>query len=737
ELKNPIDKYASQVISADGELLGRFAYRNDNRVYVNYNEISPELVYALIATEDARFMNHSGVDAQGLMRAIIKGWVFRQKTAGGGSTISQQLAKLLYSPRPGRKLERILQKPIEWVIAVKLERLYTKEEIINMYLNQFDYLYEAIGIKMASQVYFNTTPADLTLQESATLVGMFKNPAYFNPVQQPERTEGRRNTVLQQMAKYGYLSEADVDSVSKIPLKLNFKRIEQKEGSAPYFREYLRSQMTAFKPERKKYAQWQYEDFKRDSVAWETDPLYGWCNKNKKPNGENYNLYADGLKIYTIIDYRMQQYAEQSVREHLSKTVQPAFHKEKKGQPTAPYSRSFSTSQVEGFLTTAVKQTYRYQAMKKEGVAEEEIDKVFRTPVPMKLFSWNGVIDTVMSPRDSVRYHKSFLRASFMTMDPHNGYVKTYVGNVNYTTFKYDGVTKARRQVGSTMKPFVYSLALLEGISPCDRVLHQPQHVKGENGEIWSPKNASNDKLGELVTIQWGLQNSSNWITAYLMSRLSPHALVRLLHSFGLTGEIEPVLPLALGTPSISLEEMVGGYSAFVNGGVRSEPMYVTRIEDNYGNTAATFNPVMKEVLPEEVAYRMQSMLRSVVDGGTGSRMRRVYGITAPMGGKTGTAQNHADGWFMAFTPKLVGGVWVGAEDPTIRFDRMSDGQAAATALPVYGLFMKKVYADKTLKYSQTDDFNIPDGFSLCGNGGNTMDAPEQSQQGRIDELFE
>lgn len=623
------------------------------------------------------------------------------------------------------------------MIAVKLERLYTKEEIINMYLNQFDYLYEAIGIKMASQVYFNTTPADLTLEQSATLVGMFKNPSYFNPVIAPGRTEGRRNTVLQQMEKYGYLAKADADSVAKIPLKVNFRRIEQKEGSAPYFREYLRTTMTASKPERKNYAQWQTEDFVRDSIAWETDPLYGWTNKNKKPNGENYNLYVDGLKIYTTIDHRMQQYAEQAVREHLSKTVQPAFNKEKKGQPMAPYSRSFSTSQAEGLLTTAMKQTYRYQAMKREGTGEEEIDKVFRTPVPMKLFSWNGVVDTIMSPRDSVRYHKSFLRASFMTMDPHNGHVKTYVGNINYTTFKYDGVTKARRQVGSTMKPFVYSLALLEGISPCDVVIHQQQHVRGENGVMWSPNNASNDKLGEPVTIQWGLQNSSNWVTAYLMSRLSPHALVRLLHSFGLTGEIEPVLPLALGTPSISLEEMVSGYSAFANGGVRSEPMYITRIEDSYGNTVATFNPVMDEVLPEEIAYRMQYMLRSVIDGGTGSRIRRIHGITAPMGGKTGTTQNHADGWFMAFTPDLVGGVWVGGEDPTVRFDRMSEGQAAATALPVYGLFMKKVYADKSLSYSQKDEFLIPDGFSLCVNGGNTLDTTTHPQQDGIDELFE
>ncbi|MDR1402086.1 MAG: transglycosylase domain-containing protein [Tannerellaceae bacterium] len=706
QLENPIDKYASQIISSDGKTLGTYA--QDNRIHVNYNDLSPDLVKALIATEDIRFAGHSGIDVQGLFRAIIKRGLFFQKNAGGGSTITQQLAKQLYSPGADNLFERLLQKPIEWVIAVKLERYYTKEEIINLYLNKFDFLYNAIGIQSAAHAYFNSTPKGLKIEEAATLTGMCKNPSYYNPVRYNERSKGRRNVVLAQMKKAGYISKKQCDSLIALPLTLHFTRIDHKEGLAPYFREYLRMTMTAKKPERKNYASWQAQKFHDDSVSWETNPLYGWCNKNKKLDGSFYNVYTDGLKIYTTIDARMQQYAEEAVREHVGGTLQPAFFKEKKGYSYAPFSRTLSQEQVDTILFRSMQQTDRYRGLKKAGVSEAEIRKEFRQPIEMTVFSWQGKIDTVMSPMDSIRYHKSFLRSAFAAMDPRDGHVKAYVGGIDFNDFQYDMVNGGRRQIGSTMKPFLYSLAMIEGFSPCDRVLHVQQQLTDENGRIWAPVNAGAKRVGELVTIQWGLQNSSNWITAYLMKQLSPYTLVRLLHSYGLKGHIDPVVSLALGTPDISVSEMIGAYSVFANKGIRVEPVYVTRIEDSFGNTIANFNPQVREVLTEEATYKMLHMLRSVMDGGTGSRIRYRYGLRGPMGGKTGTTQNHSDGWFMAFTPSLVGGCWVGGEERSIHFNTMNEGQGASMALPIYGLFMQKVYADQTLGYSETESFDIP-----------------------------
>ena len=739
QLENPIDKYASQIISADGRTLGSYAHSQDNRIYVTYDELSPDLVKALIATEDVRFADHSGIDFQGLVRAVVKRGILMQKSGGGGSTITQQLAKLLFSPNAENLTERLFQKPIEWVIAVRLERYYTKEEIINMYLNKFDFLYNAVGIQSAARVYFGKTPRTLKIEEAATLVGMCKNPSYFNPVRRNERTKGRRDVVLDQMQKAGYITAAECDSLKALPLVLHFNRVDHKDGLAPYFREYLRMTLTAKKPERENYASWQGQLFKEDSISWETNPLYGWCNKNKKPDGDFYNVYTDGLKIYTTIDSRMQRYAEDAVREHLSQTLQPTFAKEKAGRAYAPFSKDLSLGQVDTILMRSMHQTDRYRALKKAGMKEEEIREEFQKPIDMRVFSWDGPIDTLMSPWDSIRYHKSFLRAAFMSMDPRTGQVKAYVGGIDYNDFQYDMINGGRRQVGSTMKPFLYSLAMIEGISPCDEMLHVQQQLRDENGRLWVPRNSSAKRIGEMVTIQWGLQNSDNWVTAYLMSKLSPYTFVRLLHSFGLKNEIDPVISVCLGTPDVSVGEMVGAYTVFANKGIRVEPLYVTRIEDSYGNTIANFTPQMSEVLTEDASYKMLHMLRSVIDGGTGSRIRFRYGLEAPMGGKTGTTQNNSDGWFMGFTPSLVSGCWVGGEDRSVHFDRLTEGQGANMALPIYGLYMQKVYADKTLGYSQEEDFDIPERYL------NPCDSiPEAERErlaepdtGGIDRMFE
>ena len=739
QLENPIDKYASQVISSDGKTIGSYAHSSDNRIYVTYNDLSPDLVKALIATEDVRFAEHSGIDAIGLFRAVVKRGILMQKSGGGGSTITQQLAKQLYSPNAENVMERLFQKPIEWVIAVKLERYYTKEEIINMYLNKFDFLYNAVGIQSAASVYFDKTPKTLSIEEAATLIGMCKNPSYYNPVRRNERTKGRRNVVLDQMQKAGYITQEECDSLKQLPLKLRFKRIDHKDGLAPYFREYLRLTLTAKKPNRKNYASWQEQKFKEDSVAWENDPLYGWCNKNKRADGEFYNLYTDGLKIYTTIDSRMQKYAEEAVTEHIGHYLQPQFTKEKKGRSYAPFSKDLRPGEIDTILMRAMHQTDRYRAMKKAGMKEEEMRKVFDQPVDMRVFTWNGPVDTLMSPMDSIRYHKGFLRSAFMSMDPHNGYVKAYVGGIDYNYFQYDMVNGGRRQIGSTIKPYLYSLAMIEGISPCDEILHVQPQLTDENGRLWTPRNSNKQRIGEMVSVQWGLQNSDNWITASLMGQLSPYTFVRLLHSFGLKGDIDPVISVCLGTPDVSVGEMVSAYSTFANKGIRVEPIYVTRIEDSYGNTIAHFTPRMNEVLTEDASYKMLHMLRSVIDEGTGRRIRFRYNITAPMGGKTGTTQNNSDAWFMGFTPGLVSGCWVGGEERSIHFDRMEWGQGAASALPVYGLYMQKVYADKSLGYSEDVDFDIPEEYAdPCAGKASSPDTHTSGDYtGGIDAMFE
>ncbi len=738
QLENPIDKYASQIISSDGKTLGSYAHSKDNRIYVNYEDLSPYLVNALIATEDIRFAQHSGIDLPGLFRAVVKRGILMKKSGGGGSTITQQLAKQLFSPSADNMMERLFQKPIEWVIAIQLERYYTKEEIINMYLNKFDFLYNAVGIQSASRVYFGKTPKTLTIEEAATLIGMCKNPAYFNPVRRNERSRGRRNTVISQMYKAGYITAAERDSLQALPLTLHFSKLDHKDGLAPYFREYLRMTMTAKMPERKNYASWQSQKFSEDSTEWVNNPLYGWCNKNKRADGDYYNLYTDGLKIYTTIDSRMQKYAEDAVRQHVGQDLQPKFFREKKGRSYAPFSKDVTAGQVDTMLMRAMHQTDRYRAMKKSGMKEAEMRKEFQKPIEMRVFSWDGPLDTIMSPWDSIRYHKSFLRSAFMAMDPRNGQVKAYVGGIDYNDFQYDMINGGRRQVGSTLKPFLYSLAMIEGISPCDQMMHVQQQLMDENGRLWIPRNASAKRIGEMVTIKWGLQNSDNWVTAYLMSQLSPYTFVRLLHSFGLKNYIDPVISVCLGTPDVSVGEMVGAYTVFANKGIRVEPLYVTRIEDSYGNTIANFTPQMSEVLTEEASYKMLHMLKSVIDEGTGGRVRFRYGIKAPMGGKTGTTQNNSDGWFMGFTPSLVSGCWVGGEDRSIHFDRLAEGQGASMALPIYGLFMQKVYADKSLGYSESEDFDIPEEYANpCEGAKDNKQQTTTPDTGGIDKMFE
>ncbi|MBR3854554.1 MAG: transglycosylase domain-containing protein [Bacteroidaceae bacterium] len=716
ELENPSYKYAAQVLSADGKVMGTWSYSKENRTLVEYEEISPNLIKALIATEDVRFTEHSGIDARALLRAIIKRGILRQESAGGGSTITQQLAKLLYTQVTAEdEMERMMQKPIEWVIAVQLERRYTKEEIITMYLNKYDFGYNAVGIRSAAQIYFGKLPKDLNVQEAAMLVGMCKNSSLYNPRRRPEKTKMRRNVVFGQMAKAGYITEAEADSLRQTELKLNFHSSDHKAGPAPYFREYLRLMMTAKKPDKKNYRGWEMQKFYEDSLDWETNPLFGWCNKNKKSDGTNYNLYTDGLKIYTTIDSRMQQYLEEAVKEHVADYLQPRFFKAKKGQKTAPFTDELTVEEVNKIMERAMRQSDRYRIMKKNGATDEEIRTAFNTKESMQVFSYNGTIDTVMTPMDSLKYYKYFLRTGVVSMDPHTGEVKAYVGGTNYYNFKYDMAFTGRRQVGSTIKPYLYSLAMENGFTPCDETRNVEQTLLTEDGKIWSPKNTSKARYGEVVTLRWGLANSNNWISAYIMSKLNPYSFKKLLHQYGLRNkEIEPTPSLCLGVCDASVGEMVSAYTAFVGKGIRTAPLLVTRIEDNVGNTVATFTAQKNEVISEESSYRMIEMLRAVINEGTGGRLRRIYKFTADIGGKTGTTQNNSDGWFMGFTPSLVTGCWVGGEERDIHFDRMSDGQGASMALPIWGIYMNKVYADKTLPYSQEERFDIPKGWDPC-----------------------
>ena len=734
ELQNPINRYATQIYSSDGKIMGTWNYNRENRVLVDYSQLSPSLIQALVATEDIRFYDHSGIDFFALGRAIIKRGIFRQKSAGGGSTITQQLAKQLYSGTAHSVMERMLQKPIEWVIAVQLERNYTKDEIIAMYLNYFDFLHNAVGIKTASNTYFGKEPKDLTVNEAATLVGLCKNPSYFNPVRHHDRSQERRNVVLGQMVKAGYLTEEQYQQYSAEPLKLNFHVSDHKDGVAVYFRDYLRRYMMAKKPERSEYPSWNMVRYHIDSINWETDPLYGWCNKNRKRNGDNYNVYTDGLKVYTTIDSRMQEYAEQAAREHIVKFLQPAFNKENRGRKSAPYSGKLSAEQVNKILMRSVRQCERYRVLKESGASEEEIKRSFNTRTEMSVFTYHGEVDTVMTPMDSIRYYKSFLRCGFMSMCPQNGHVKAYVGGLDFMHFAYDMCMEGRRQVGSTIKPFLYSLAMENGFSPCDLAPNvQETYIVG--GRAWTPRNGSRAHYGEMVTLKWGLQQSNNWISAYLMSKLNPQAFVTLLREYGINNpEIHPSMALCLGPCDITVGEMVSAYTVFVNHGIRTSPLLVTKIADNEGNVIAEFQPRMNEVISEESAHKMLYMLKAVVEGGTAGRLRYKYNIPGDIAGKTGTTNNNSDAWFMGITPTLVSGCWVGGEDRDIHFTMTSMGQGAAGALPVWAYYMRRVYADKRLGYNGNAVFDLPAGYNPCQYDESGLeDVPEDD----IGQIFE
>lgn len=723
DLQNPINRYATQVYSSDGKVLGTWHLNKENRVVVPYEKISPYVVNALVATEDERFYEHSGIDFWALGRAIVKRGILGQAEAGGGSTITQQLAKQLYSEKAHSTLERLMQKPIEWVIAIKLERNYTKQEIITLYLNYFDFLHNAVGIKTAANTYFNKEPSQLDICESATLVGLCKNPSLFNPVRYPERARQRRNVVLAQMLKVGYFTQAQYDKERVKPLKLDFHRIDHKDGTATYFREFLRLYMMAKRPDRNdesRYPSWNQNQYVYDSIAWETDPLYGWCNKNRKRDGEPYNLYADGLKVYTTIDSRMQQFAEQAMYDHVAHYLQPQFERENRGKPNAPYS-NLSAKQVASILNRSKTQSERYRVMRQAGCSDEEIDEAFNTKVHMTVFTYHGDVDTLMSPMDSIRYYKKFLRSGMMSMDPKTGAVKAYVGGLEYEHFMYDMVMSGRRQVGSTIKPFLYSLAMENGYSPCD-VAPNVQRTYMVAGKPWTPRNGSRSRYGQMVTLKWGLAQSNNWISAYLMSRLNPYQLVQLLHDFGINNpDIYPSMSLCLGPCDVSVAEMVSAYTAFANRGIRCAPLFVSRIEDNEGNVITEFQPRMNEVISAETAQKMLVMMMGVVDGGTAGRLRFRYNLTGQIGAKTGTTNLNSDGWFIGFTPDLVTGVWVGGEDRDIHFGSMAMGQGATVSLPIWALYMKSLYAHPDLGYDPDAKFDLPEGYDPCAKDSTSM----------------
>lgn len=719
-LLNPEDRFASRLFTSDGVEMGRFYQSRNNRVYADYSEISPNVINALIATEDERFMQHSGIDIMALSRVLFKTILLRQKNAGGGSTITQQLAKQLYSPESDGLMDRFIQKPVEWAIAVKLERYYTKEEIIKMYLNQFDFLNNAVGIKTAAHVYFNTSPDSLKIEQAAMLVGMAKNPSLYNPVRadRKDAAVGRRNVVLQQMLKADLITEAECDSLCALPLEVKFTKVDHKDGIAPYFREAVRLMMQAKEPRRGDYPDWDQQRFVDDSIQWATNPLYGWVEKNPKPDGTKYNIYTDGLRIYTSIDSRMQKYAEEAVIDHLKNTLQPQFDREKGSRgPYTTNSAELGQLTPRKLIDRAIRQSERYRVLKNAGMSDAEIMEEFDKPVDMTVFSYDGgQVQKTMSPRDSVVYQKMFLRAGFMSMDPLTGQVKAYVGGPNFHFFQYDMAGVGRRQIGSTVKPFLYTYAFEEGFTPCDMFLNAQPSITLPTGEVWAPRNTGHARIGEMVDLYWALTNSNNWISARLMSELSPSTLARTMHTFGITNHLDPVVSLCLGPCDVSVREMVTAYTAFSNKGLRVDPIYVTKITDNNGNVISEFTPQYTEVMSQEAYFKMVNILQNVINSGTGSRLRRApYNITAVMGGKTGTTNYNADGWFMGFTPNLVSGVWVGGDERYIHFNRMAQGQGAAMALPIYGLYMKKVYADKSLPYSQTLQFpEPPAGFSPC-----------------------
>jgi penicillin-binding protein 1A len=695
ELENPKSNLATEVYGSDQIMLGKYYYQN--RTFVEFEDLSPNLVNALISTEDIRFYKHSGIDLKALLR-VTKGLIFGQPE-GGGSTITQQLAKNLF-PRDtvshnliSRTLRTGMAKFKEWITAVKLERNYTKEEILVMYLNTVPFGSQTFGIKSATSTFFNTSPDSLNIEQAALLIGVLKAPSMYNPVRNPARAMKRRNVVLSQMAKYNFITQSEYDSLTSLPVTLNYKPQTHTRGLATYFREFLRGILIAKKPDKDNY--WSYEKFQDDSAQWETNPLFGWCQKNRKPDGSYYNIYKDGLKIYTTINSRMQQYAEESVTEHIGTYLQGAFDKEIKRHKKAPFPDDLPNAEIEKIMIQAMKRSEHYRILKNAGLAENEIRKVFKTPVEMTVFSWGGERDTIMTPMDSIRYYMHFLHAGFISIEPQTGAVRAYVGGTDYQHFKYDHVTEAKRQVGSTVKPFLYTVAMQEGYSPCYKVPNVPTTFQLPDGTSWTPKNSgSTDYDGKMVTLRWGLANSVNYISAWLMSQFKPQPIVNIMKKMGIKSKIDPVPSLILGTSDITLYEMTAAYCTFANKGVYTQPLIVSRIEDRYGNVLATFRSDREEAISEETAYLMLNLLEGVVQGGTAGRLRFRYNLYNELGGKTGTTDNQSDGWFIGLAPALVSGGWVGGEVRSIHFGGIAMGQGATMALPIFGLYMQKVYAD-------------------------------------------
>ncbi len=673
ELLNPKNNLATVVYSGDMQVLGK--YYSENRVNVNFNKIDNDLVLALVATEDARFYEHSGVDIKALGRAISG--AFSGGSKGGGSTITQQLAKMMF-PRNEKlsKPQLIIRKMKEWILATKLEKYYTKDEIMALYLNKFDFLNLAVGVKSAAQIYFNRGQDSLKLEQAAMLIGMAKNPSLFNPIRHPDTAMHRRNVVMNQMVKYGYLSKQKYDSLKTLPLGLSFRPEDHNDGLATYFREYLRDNF-----------------------------LKAWCEKHINPaTNEPYNIYKDGLKIYTTLDSRMQQYAEESVYEAMH-DLQKKFSKECLTKKNAPFAWNVNKDEIKNIMESSMKRSERYRAGKKQGLSHEKILETFYKPVQMSVYSLRGDIDTTMTPYDSIKYYKSFLQTGFMAMEPQTGYVKAWVGGINHKHFKYDHVKVSKRQVGSTFKPFVYALAIQEGLSPCYQVPNVRTCIATPDGKDWCPDNSDGLKgTGQMITLKRALALSVNFVTAWVMKQYGPHAVVNLVKRLGVTSEIPEVPSICLGTPDISVFEMVGANSTFANKGTYIQPTFITRIEDKNGKVLEEFIPNSDEVFSEEKAYVMTQLMQGVVQYGTGTALRgSKYKLTNQIAGKTGTTQHNADGWFMGLTPDLVAGAWVGGEDRSVHFNSIADGQGATMALPIWGKFFRKVYDDKKLKVGRGD----------------------------------
>ena len=722
ELENPDSKLATQVIAQEGEILT--TYHIENRTFVSYEELAPTLVQAAVATEDKRFYEHSGVDLKSLGRVLFRTLLSRDSSQGGGSTITQQLAKTLY-PRGARvgKVKMVWIKLKEWITAIKLERNYTKEEIVDMYLNAIFFGSNSYGISSAANQFFGKTPSDLLTEESAVLVGMVNKPTRYNPAINPENALKRRNLVLSRMQEMKYLSKAQCDSLQALPIVLHSRKGDRTTGVGPYFRDMLRRTMSAKKPKRSAYTF--EEDYRVDSLLWADDPVYGWLNKNAKSDGTPYDLDSDGLRIYTTINYKMQRYAEEAIAEHLGKDLQKAFFRELKYRKNPPFTTDTDKSVIETTLKQARRWNDRTRMMKASGHTDAEIEASFDQPVKMRVFTWDapGYRDTVMTPNDSIRYYKSFFRAAFMAIEPGTGHVRAYVGGPDYRYFKYDNVRQGKRQVGSTIKPYLYTLAMESGMTPCDKVLNSPVVIVVNGDETWTPQDPHAD--GTMVDLTWGLAHSSNSVSAYLMKQLGALSMVSQMRKMGVGGFIDPVASLCVGSADLSVYDMVTAYNTFPSGGVYTSPVFVTRIEDSDGNILGQFSDRSREVLSQRATGAMVQMMRAVVDNGTAVRLRFRYGLKGEIAGKTGTTNDNSDGWFIGYTPKITAGVWVGAEDRYVHFTRTDLGQGANMALPIWGLWMQKVLADGTLGISASDVF--PDRLkgNYCNPGG--LDAPEST----------